>query len=283
MAQFGQILLATDFSPETRAASHYAVALARVFETEIALLHVCDHSNGACSAECLAGEQLSEFALDVGADGQVPVQTALLNGAFAPGIVSYAAKNNAGCVVLSKRNGRLGSTALYVLRSCRCPVLTVPRNGAHESKGRKFQNIIVPTDFSDSADAVLPYAVAMANSFGARLHLIHVFEDDWEYARLTGDESCESSDLRWLVKTRRERSGMLDTRARSLDGKCAVRAVQILRSRHTADDILAYAQTENADCILVGVRSRASATPFLFGSCAEHLLSAAPCAVFCFK
>ena len=37
--------------------------------------------------------------------------------------------------------------------------------------------ILVPTDFSDTSDAALVFAKTIAETLGASLHLLHVFED----------------------------------------------------------------------------------------------------------
>ena len=37
-----------------------------------------------------------------------------------------------------------------------------------------LKNILVPHDFSDTSDAAVKYAVALARTFGAKLHLLHV-------------------------------------------------------------------------------------------------------------
>src|SRR3954447_1153074 len=38
-------------------------------------------------------------------------------------------------------------------------------------------HILVPTDFSTASDAALDFAKTVAGTFGASLHLLHVFED----------------------------------------------------------------------------------------------------------
>ena len=37
--------------------------------------------------------------------------------------------------------------------------------------------LLVPTDFSDSADVALAYALKLADQVGATVRLVHVFED----------------------------------------------------------------------------------------------------------
>ena len=42
--------------------------------------------------------------------------------------------------------------------------------------------ILVPTDFSETADAALEYAKVLAGQLGASLHLLHVFSDPYAVA-----------------------------------------------------------------------------------------------------
>jgi nucleotide-binding universal stress UspA family protein len=40
-----------------------------------------------------------------------------------------------------------------------------------------LKNILVATDFGDAADTALTYARALASTFGASLHVLHVNDD----------------------------------------------------------------------------------------------------------
>ena len=40
-----------------------------------------------------------------------------------------------------------------------------------------FRKILVPTDFSETAETALHYAKELARQFGGELHLVHVCED----------------------------------------------------------------------------------------------------------
>ena len=41
----------------------------------------------------------------------------------------------------------------------------------------RLQEILVPVDFSTASDSALTYGQAMAETFHARLHVLHVLED----------------------------------------------------------------------------------------------------------
>ena len=46
----------------------------------------------------------------------------------------------------------------------------------------RLNRILVPTDFSETSNAALRYAVALARAFKGRIHLLHVPEHSGEAA-----------------------------------------------------------------------------------------------------
>src|SRR3954467_4390767 len=53
----------------------------------------------------------------------------------------------------------------------------VPHRKTEGSMTPTITRILVPTDFSAPSDAALDFAKTIATTFGASLHLLHVFED----------------------------------------------------------------------------------------------------------
>ncbi len=45
-----------------------------------------------------------------------------------------------------------------------------------------YKNILFSTDFSENAQAALPFAIDLANKYGATLHLLHVYQDPGDVA-----------------------------------------------------------------------------------------------------
>ena len=46
-----------------------------------------------------------------------------------------------------------------------------------------LQRILVPHDFSETSEAAVRYAVALARNFGARIHLLHVGDQARQISR----------------------------------------------------------------------------------------------------
>lgn len=117
------------------------------------------------------------------------------------------------------------------------------------------REIVVATDFSESAQAALRIARDYARRFGARLHLLHV---GWPGADLASPPLL-----------------------RRLEAELApeVRVVTAIESGSPAARIVEYAERHGADLIVLGTHGRTGVTRALLGSVAEHVVRTAPCPV----
>jgi nucleotide-binding universal stress UspA family protein len=123
---FRTIVLATDFSPAVRGAEGLARELARQAGATLHLVHVLP----LLSSPEEAAQRLA--AVEGGLGPGLKGVTALLSGAAARAIVTYAHDQRADLIVVGT-HGRtgvsrvlMGSVAEAVARLAPCPVLTVP-------------------------------------------------------------------------------------------------------------------------------------------------------------
>ena len=140
MIDLKRILVPTDFSPASRAALRYGIALARAFDAKLSLLNVPEHPGEAAEAEypigiyetmknaanerlggLLTKEEAREFRPDY----------AMRIGNPANEIVRFADEREIDLIVMGT-HGRegvarvlIGSVAETVVRRANCPVLTV--------------------------------------------------------------------------------------------------------------------------------------------------------------
>lgn len=159
--RFTTIVAATDFSPASERAVFYAEALAREFGARLHLLHVvADPLLAAAWSEAYAYD-LDKLAerMRVDADTQLAGRAAKISGLVvtheaavgkpANTIVAIACDLGADLIVLGThgRSGMshffLGSVAERVVRTARCPVMTV-REGAHVATVEAAQAHQVP-------------------------------------------------------------------------------------------------------------------------------------------
>ena len=145
-----------------------------------------------------------------------------------------------------------------------------------------FQKIVIATDFSESSLAALETAYDLALQGGHTLHLIHVMEP----YLVTGDPTAMlHPSVEQAYQEARERLAALipdgwidEEKAQFLVVKPAV-----LTESSPAQAITRFAQSKEADLIIVGTHGRKGLTRMLMGSTAESLLRQSPCPVLVVK
>src|SRR5262245_25858456 len=131
-----------------------------------------------------------------------------------------------------------------------------------------LRSVLVATDFGAASDAALVYGRALARTFGASLHLLHVAEN--HFLRPSPSDPA-------VVNAVRLRS--LNDRLTD-DDRVALRARAVVEtSDETAETIVAYAGTEQIDLIVMGTHGRGGASQLLAGSVAERVVRLGPCPV----
>ena len=131
-----------------------------------------------------------------------------------------------------------------------------------------LRNVLVATDFEAASDAALVYGRALARTFGASLHVLHVAEN--QFLRPSPPDPA-------LVKAAQVRS--LNDRLTD-DDRTALHARAVIEmSDETADTIVKYARHEQIDLIVMGTHGRSAMSQLLVGSVAERVVRLAPCPV----
>jgi nucleotide-binding universal stress UspA family protein len=143
-----------------------------------------------------------------------------------------------------------------------------------------MQRILCPVDFSESADHAMRYAVALAETFGAELTLLHVVAP--MIAALPGDISLPATlqtDIDELETACRER-------LEQLVGKMAPNGVPVQHKIINGVpfvEIIRYARETETDLIVMGTHGRTGLGHLLIGSVAERVVRKSPCPVLTVK
>jgi len=147
----------------------------------------------------------------------------------------------------------------------------------HVSGARK--KILLPTDFSRSAEQALIHAVHLAKRYEAEIHLLNVivFHDDDPFH--PGQHMENSSDiLNKLKQLGAEKLDEISTAYTAPDQRYELKKVQ-QRGDSVDGTILKYAEEEDIDLIVMGTHGRRGMNQLVIGSIADKIVRLAPCPV----
>ena len=136
--------------------------------------------------------------------------------------------------------------------------------------------ILVPTDFSETADAALEYAKTLATNLGASVHLLHVFQDPNVPAAYANEVFVPPPDLR-EHDLAAARTNLL--KRMSAEDETRFAGTHAIVEGLTAKEIVKYAEQYAIDLIVMGTHGRRGVAHLLLGSVAEHVVRTARCPV----
>ncbi len=154
-----------------------------------------------------------------------------------------------------------------------------------------MHHILVPTDFSESAQAALDYAVELCQVFKGRITLLHVSYVDKLDESLMGLDAVQYltralelpaaqqgyaptfqvDDLKQIARQK------LEGRVTAVQGKVAIEAA--VAEGRPSEKIVEYARDHNVDLIVMGTQGRGPVAQFFLGSVADNVVRSAECPV----
>jgi nucleotide-binding universal stress UspA family protein len=135
-----------------------------------------------------------------------------------------------------------------------------------------FTKVIWATDGSEHADGAMPFAVQVAETDGAELHVVHVVEK-LVGVRVGGMDALVDED---------EIKAKLALQAKTIAAERGITtSIQIVATlgNHVADRIAEIALDVGADLIVVGTRGHGALGSFVLGGVTQRLLRVSPCPV----
>jgi nucleotide-binding universal stress UspA family protein len=286
------IVVPTDFSDCAEAAVARAVALAKLDDAAVHLLHAVGMPIVSGSFEVSvpgaiweglrrgAEERLEETRKAVEAAGLATVTAEVSDGMDPARATQRAVEAHDADLVVMGTHGYgglkravLGSVAERTIRSATCPVLAV--KGEAAAAAGSFASLLVALDFSAHSDLALDAAASLASRFGAALHVVHALELPQAYVPYAWsaalgvelDQSIRDAADEQLaaVEERLKQAGLSPTTHRP-----AGRAREV---------IPAVAEEIGCDLIVMGTRGNTGLSHLLLGSVAERTLREADCSV----
>ncbi len=136
----------------------------------------------------------------------------------------------------------------------------------------QIRKILVPTDFSESAQEALVWAKVLAGLFGAEVSLLHVV--DTAIAAVAGlpSEVYSVSVYGELLDRIREEAQV----ALNAIPQSAEITRRLLKEGHPREVIVHTAKEMGVDLIVMGTHGRRGVSHFFFGSVAEYCVRMAP-------
>lgn len=143
----------------------------------------------------------------------------------------------------------------------------------------KFEHILVPTDFSEFSRYALDYAITIAKTFGAKITLIHITNENELVALQQVSPYFEPGKLEELMKQREfEDRKQLDGFIPPELGK-GIEVETIHKVGIPFVEIIRTAREEAVDLIVIATHGRSGLSHILFGSVAEKVVRKSTCPV----
>jgi len=189
-----EVVVATDFTPESEKALAYGRAFAHQFGSKLTLAHVVDLSVSSRYPANVVGLPLDEMRCDsaenldralnkLGIEGIIARSQSVeaLNPADA--IVELSEKMDSDLVIIGTHDRQglskliLGSCSEGVIHTARCPVLTIGPKASPHPIDVAFHSIVFATDLKHNAAEKAAVALAFAKDSIADVHICHVIEN----------------------------------------------------------------------------------------------------------
>ncbi|MCX6246243.1 MAG: universal stress protein [Bacteroidetes bacterium] len=272
-----QILVPVDFEPQSLIALEQSYNLARLLPAEIVLLYVYDPPAGiralfgaSYDEEILnkLKERLTGLSDKVQAETGLQVSSILETGQVYSKILETANTVEAQFIIMGTHSqpelpgnavGVLGANSSRVLRSTKCPVITI--NARHHYDG--IRNILLPLDLTTESRQKVTWAIKIARIYGAG---IKVVSGIW-----SKNDPDVRSRLRFLagqVKQIIENEGI----------RCTAEIVEdVENEKALIPTVLNYAEKQgDIDLIMIMTQQEAGVIEFFVGSRAQEFVRLSP-------
>lgn len=140
-----------------------------------------------------------------------------------------------------------------------------------------LQNVLVATDFGSAAETALLYGRTLAQSFGAKLHVLHVTAD--AYLAAATEYGYASVPTSVQEEIERGATQQLEALLSDEDREALHATTRVVTHGTPAFAIVDYATANGVDLIVLGTHGRGALSHLFMGSVAERVVRIAPCPV----
>jgi nucleotide-binding universal stress UspA family protein len=132
-----------------------------------------------------------------------------------------------------------------------------------------IKNILCATDFSDFSNRTIPYGVALAKEFNAKLYICHVI--DFSSIAIYGEFQLNPVDQQNRIK--QQAAEQLN----ELIGKQPVKWEPLISAGHIADELSRLVEEKEIDLVIAATRGRSGLKRLILGSVTERLMRVLAC------
>lgn len=289
-----RILCATDFSDFSNQTIAFGVTLAREFSASLLICHIVELPFAAMAGEVQFDpiehqERMTAYAhkqlvrlIDAEGINWVPI---VAIGHAADEIARVVDQEKVDLVISATHGNSglrrllLGSVTERLMRTLTCPLLiireTVSSLSLKPARIFRPKKILVGCDFSSDSMLAFQYGLSLAQEFESELHLVHVIEPPVYRDILTGSDTAEGNfRIGIMPQLRRKLTHMVPEEARNW-----CHPVTVLLEGKSDEEINRYAELNDIDLIVLGVRGHGLVESLLIGSTTDRVARQAPCPV----
>lgn len=135
-----------------------------------------------------------------------------------------------------------------------------------------IKTIVCTTDFSDFSNRAIPFGVALAREFGAKLYLCHVI--DLSSVAMYGEGFSDPLMLESKI------TDYAHKHLQDLIGDADIAWESLTSVGHTADEIALIAKEKGADLVVSATHGRSGLKRLILGSVTERLMRTLPCPMY---
>jgi nucleotide-binding universal stress UspA family protein len=290
---YKKMLVPLDGSELAEVVLPYAREVARRFDLELALLHVCEPHNSEGQFMCQAYlDRTIEIAGLPGTAGEAPpvkVRGEVTSGHPAEEILGHAERNGVDLILMAThgrsglRRWVLGNVADKVLRASSVPVWLVRAGKPRETASREaaVRTMLVPLDGSKYAEAVLPHVRALAGRKDGEttsVVLLRVFEEPFATADYPEPDWKEHVE-RMIGRFKEEAEKYIQGVRSDLAAEGLKVTGEVLMG-NPAESIIDYAQRHRPDLIVMATHGASGLSRWEYGSIADKVLRGADTPIF---
>ncbi len=263
-----KILIPIDFSETAKRAIKHGISIAKLFNSEIILLHVQKKTDlvevvfpamkieGTLMIQDFLEGKMEKIAKEISDEHGVKVTPKVVIGNITSTISEMAEENDAGLIIMGTHGSDstsdffLGSNSYRVLTNSAIPVMTV----RHEVPDLQYKNILLPIDSSDHSRQKVNSAIKIAEKLGAKLHILGLLgrsEENYEY-----------------------KMKVIIPQIEKLASKNHVMCTsEIGKDSNRVETTLEYADKVNADLIIIMSDQKAGISELILGTYAHQLIN----------